>query len=181
MNYCNLPQEKVGRDLKIVRYSYLFESSVCVFTIIFTVAHKSLFSKYSRNCTPNLRTNLFVSRINFDDSILLNSTNEKPSTNMRFVTPKVDQLYKRSVGKYSRLFTTYKNNTKGLCNQRPRFELCRVLLCTVTSINLKLFIQQAAVWCLYRLMREPTPLSQRERYPICRISIWTLQLRASSI
>jgi len=53
-----------------------------------------------------------VSRINIDNHTMLNS-NEKQE--LRFVTPKVNQLYKRITGKYSRLFATHKKqNIKGL-------------------------------------------------------------------
>ncbi|XP_011867013.1 PREDICTED: uncharacterized protein LOC105561552 [Vollenhovia emeryi] len=68
--------------------------------------HKSLFTRYmrhKRNCTPDLKTNLFISRINIDSSILLDS-NEK-LLNMRFVTPKVKRLCKKKT-EYSRLFST---------------------------------------------------------------------------
>lgn len=68
----------------------------------------------SRNYTPHLRTNLFVSRINIDSTILLDS-NEKQGLNMRFVTPKVKKLCKKTTGKYSRLFSTCMNkNIKGM-------------------------------------------------------------------
>lgn len=67
----------------------------------------------SRNYTPHLRTNLFVSRINIDSTLLLDS-NEKQGLNMRFVTPKVKKLCNKT-GKYSRLFSTYtKKNIKGM-------------------------------------------------------------------
>lgn len=70
--------------------------------------------RHSRNCTPNLRTNLLVSRINIDSTISLDGT-EKQGLNMRFVTPKVKQLCKRTAGKYSRLFSTCMNkNIKGI-------------------------------------------------------------------
>lgn len=83
----------------------------------FTVTHKSLFSRYmrhSRNYTPDSRTNLFVSRINIDSTISLDS-NEKQGLNIRFVTPKVKHLCRRTTTKYSRLFSTYTNkNIKGM-------------------------------------------------------------------
>lgn len=67
--------------------------------------------RHSQNYTPNLRTNLFVSRINIDSTISLDY-NEKQGLN--FVTPKMKQLCKKT-GKYSRLFSTYMNkNIKGL-------------------------------------------------------------------
>ncbi|XP_018045723.1 PREDICTED: uncharacterized protein LOC108685450 [Atta colombica] len=72
------------------------------------IAHKSLFSRYirhSKNYTPDVKTNLYVSRINIDNHTMLNS-NEKQE--LRFVTPKVNQLCKRTTGKYSRLFATHK-------------------------------------------------------------------------
>ncbi|XP_011054848.1 PREDICTED: uncharacterized protein LOC105146357 [Acromyrmex echinatior] len=71
------------------------------------IAHKSLFSRYIRhnkNYTPDVKMNLYVSRINIDSHTMLNS-NEKQE--LRFVTPKVNQLCKRT-GKYSRLFATHK-------------------------------------------------------------------------
>jgi hypothetical protein len=69
--------------------------------------------RYSRNYTPDLRTNPFVSRINIDSSILDN--NEKQGLNMRFMTPKVKQSCKRPTGKYARLFSTaISRNIKGL-------------------------------------------------------------------
>ncbi|KYN37492.1 hypothetical protein ALC56_08149 [Trachymyrmex septentrionalis] len=72
------------------------------------IAHKSLFSRYirhSKNCTPDIKRNLYVSRISIDSHTMLNG-NEKQE--LRFVTPKVNQLCKRTTGKYSRLFATYK-------------------------------------------------------------------------
>jgi len=69
--------------------------------------------RHNRSYTPDLRTNLFVSRINMDSTML--DSNEKQGLNTRFVTPKVKQLCKRTTGKYSRLFSTYsKKNIKGL-------------------------------------------------------------------
>ncbi|XP_039305540.1 uncharacterized protein LOC105192958 [Solenopsis invicta] len=87
------------------------------------IAHKSLFSRYmrySQNYTPDLRTNhdtnLFVSRINIDSSMLLDN-NEKQGLNMRFMTPKVKQLCKRPIGKYARLFATATSrNVKANCS-----------------------------------------------------------------
>ncbi|EZA54921.1 uncharacterized protein LOC105279589 isoform X2 [Ooceraea biroi] len=75
------------------------------------VAHKSLFSRYMRhdqNQAPDLRMNLFVSRINVDDAVS-SSYSEKPST--RFMTPRVNRLCKKTTGKYSRLFSTCVNKT----------------------------------------------------------------------
>ncbi|XP_028050173.1 uncharacterized protein LOC105839205 isoform X2 [Monomorium pharaonis] len=84
------------------------------------ITHKSLFSRYIRhnqNYTPDLKTNLFVSRINMDSTILLDS-NEKQGLNMtRFMTPKVKQLCKKPTGKYSRLFSSSMNrNIKANCS-----------------------------------------------------------------
>ncbi|XP_070150426.1 uncharacterized protein [Polyergus mexicanus] len=75
------------------------------------IAHKSLFSRYMRYKrihTPDMRTNLFVSRINIDSTMSLDN-NDKRSLNLRFVTPKMNKLSKRVTGKYSRLFSTYMN------------------------------------------------------------------------
>ncbi|KYM85337.1 hypothetical protein ALC53_04580 [Atta colombica] len=61
------------------------------------IAHKSLFSRYirhSKNYTPDVKTNLYVSRINIDNHTMLNS-NEKQE--LRFVTPKVNQLFNSSM------------------------------------------------------------------------------------
>ncbi|KAL6430186.1 hypothetical protein ACFW04_007736 [Cataglyphis niger] len=73
------------------------------------IAHKSLFSRYMRHKrihTPDLRTNLFVSRINIDSTMSLDNNDKR---NLRFVTPKMNKLSKRVTGKYSRLFSTYMN------------------------------------------------------------------------
>ncbi|KYN21278.1 hypothetical protein ALC57_06377 [Trachymyrmex cornetzi] len=61
------------------------------------IAHKSLFSRYirhSKNYTPDVKTNLYVSRINIDSHTMLNS-NEKQE--LRFVTPKMNQLLNSSM------------------------------------------------------------------------------------
>ncbi|XP_025157486.1 uncharacterized protein LOC105182540 isoform X2 [Harpegnathos saltator] len=82
------------------------------------ITHKSLFSRYTRykqNHTPDLRTNLFVSRIDINDTIL--SNNEKQNSSIRFITPNVNRLHKRTIGKYSRLFSTCINrNIKANCS-----------------------------------------------------------------
>ncbi|CAL1674699.1 unnamed protein product [Lasius platythorax] len=73
------------------------------------IAHKSLFSRYMRHKrihTPDLRTNLFVSRIDIDSAISLDN-NDKQSLNLRFMTPKVNKLSKKATGKYFRLFSTH--------------------------------------------------------------------------
>ncbi|XP_032686269.1 uncharacterized protein LOC116851192 [Odontomachus brunneus] len=70
------------------------------------IPHKSLFSRYTRrkqNHTPDLRTNLLVSRIDINDMIL--SNNENQSLNMRFMTPHVNRLHKKTIKKYTRLFS----------------------------------------------------------------------------
>ncbi|XP_025267236.1 uncharacterized protein LOC105252987 isoform X2 [Camponotus floridanus] len=73
------------------------------------IAHKSLFSRYvryKRIHTPDLRTNLFVSRINIDSAMSLDN-NDKQSLNLRFVTPKMNKLSKKVTGKYCRLFSSH--------------------------------------------------------------------------
>lgn len=102
-----------GNISQVFFYQSDFNSLVFV---VLAVTHKSLFSRYMRDNrkVPELRMNLFVSRINIDDAISLGS-NEKQSMSMRFVTPKRNQLYKKTTTKYSRLFSTYVNKTaKGL-------------------------------------------------------------------
>lgn len=85
--------------------------------LFFAVAHKSLFSRYvryKRIHTPNLRTNLFVSRINIDRATSLDN-NDKQNLNLRFITPKMNKLSKKVTTKYSRLFSSYMDkNIKGL-------------------------------------------------------------------
>ncbi|KYN02170.1 hypothetical protein ALC62_06953 [Cyphomyrmex costatus] len=61
------------------------------------IAHKSLFSRYmrhNRNCTPDLKTNLYISHININSHTMLDS-NEKQE--LRFVTPKMNQLFNSSM------------------------------------------------------------------------------------
>ncbi|XP_012231473.2 uncharacterized protein [Linepithema humile] len=76
------------------------------------IAHKSLFSRYARHTqshVPDLRTNLFVSRINIDNTVLLD-INEKQGLNRCFTTPKMNRLsVKKPTEKYSRLFSTFMN------------------------------------------------------------------------
>ncbi|XP_072751102.1 uncharacterized protein [Anoplolepis gracilipes] len=78
------------------------------------IAHKSLFSRYMRHKrihTPDLRTNLFVSRINVD-SIMSLDNDDKPRLNLSFAMPKVNKLSKRVTGKYARLFSIYTDKNK---------------------------------------------------------------------
>lgn len=94
--------------------NFLFSSRY----MLFTVTHKSLFSRYARHNpthVPDLRTNLFVSRINIDNCVLFDN-NEKQGLSKRFATPKMNRLSaKKPAEKYSRLFSTFMNkNIKGL-------------------------------------------------------------------
>jgi len=116
LNYYKSPRIVSTRFKKdiIIRVIFLFSSH----HLFFTVTHKSLFSRYARhnrNHLSNLKTNLFVSRINLDNSALFDN-NEKQGVNMRFLTPKINRsLAKKRAGKYSRLFSTFMNkNLKGL-------------------------------------------------------------------
>lgn len=93
--------------------AYIVQFSQAVVILIFTVAHKPLFSKYvryNRNKTPNL----FVSRINIDKAMSA-QTKEKHRLNMRFGSPKLNRIDNEITKKYSRLFSTCKiRNMKGL-------------------------------------------------------------------
>ncbi|KAK2585422.1 hypothetical protein KPH14_010090 [Odynerus spinipes] len=73
--------------------------------------HKSLFSRYKRehgnNVVPisQLRTNVLVSRINFDDTISLNVSDKIPSPLVYISKPTL--LSANHTGKYSRLFLSH--------------------------------------------------------------------------
>ncbi|KAL0100813.1 hypothetical protein PUN28_019297 [Cardiocondyla obscurior] len=85
------------------------------------ITHKSLFSRFAsqsqfpsrvqpnQNYTPNLKTNLFRSRLNLDSTILDNTTansNEKQGLNMRFRSCKIKEFHESAEKKkYSRLFS----------------------------------------------------------------------------
>ncbi|XP_047351542.1 uncharacterized protein LOC124949850 isoform X1 [Vespa velutina] len=74
-------------------------------------AHRSLFSRYKRQhgntnlSVSQLRTNLLVSRINFDDTLSLNNS-DKISQAHSYI-PKTNLLSTKHTGKYSRLFLSY--------------------------------------------------------------------------
>lgn len=74
--------------------------------------HKSLFSRYKRQhgntnllSLSQLRTNLLVSRINFDDTLPLNNS-DKISLAHSYI-PKTNSSSPKPTGKYSRLFMSY--------------------------------------------------------------------------
>jgi len=113
------PGESKFTDLQLESYTLQFfiKELLLLQYLFFSVAHKSLFSRYMRYKrihTPDLRTNLFVSRINIDSAMSLDN-NDKQSLNLRFVTPKVNKLSKKVTGKYCRLFSSHMDkNIKGL-------------------------------------------------------------------
>ncbi|XP_043668682.1 uncharacterized protein LOC122629372 [Vespula pensylvanica] len=85
-------------------------------------AHKSLFSRYKRQhgntnlSVSQLRTNLLVSRINFDDTLSLNNSDKISQAHSSI--PKTNSLSIKHTGKYSRLFLSYakKPSERGNCS-----------------------------------------------------------------
>lgn len=73
--------------------------------------HKSLFSRYKQQCgntnvsALQLRTNLLVSRINFDDTISLNISDKIPQSSI--CISKTSSSPVAHTGKYSRLFSAH--------------------------------------------------------------------------
>ncbi|XP_024942572.1 uncharacterized protein LOC107269508 isoform X2 [Cephus cinctus] len=71
--------------------------------------HKALFSRHKRKDdgtleSSKLRTNLLISRINFDDTISSITSDKQSSSSLRKITSKLNVSAIRGGGKYSRLF-----------------------------------------------------------------------------
>ncbi|KAL2726582.1 hypothetical protein V1478_006860 [Vespula squamosa] len=104
-------------------------------------AHKSLFSRYKRQhgntnlSVSQLRTNLLVSRINFDDTLSLNNS-DKISQAHSYI-PKTNPLSSKHTGKYSRLFLSYakKPSERGNCSISSIPHSIKANSTTITNIE----------------------------------------------